>query len=142
MKTLPLYQPKICHKYQGLGKKLTKQDHIINSQFLQNLSVRLGDGSGMNFWDVMWISNQALKNLYPTLYRASSQKSATIANIGWFEGGVWRWTLLWERQLSTAELQHATELCNLLQQSEAKRIMYCGVRRSFHPTNCRIRCKR
>jgi len=36
--------------------------------------------------------------------------------MGWFEGGVWRWTLSWKRQLSTVELQHTTELCNLLQQ--------------------------
>ena len=36
--------------------------------------------------------------------------------MGWFKGEIWKWTLVWERQLLYDELQQVEDLCTMLQQ--------------------------
>ena len=52
--------------------------------------------------------------LFSSLYSLSTQQNALISNKGWFEGTVWKWTLVWTRELSRDEPHQHNELLALL----------------------------
>ena len=84
--------------------------------FKQNLKLVLGDGHKVRFWEDQWINNRPLMQVYIDLYKLSSQKCATINNMGWFEGSLWKWTLAWKRELRQNEIQELNELVALISQ--------------------------
>jgi len=57
----------------------------------------LGEGSKIAFWQDTWADVKPLKVVFPMLYALSLQQSELIANMGWFEGPLWRWMLAWKR---------------------------------------------
>jgi len=105
---------------QGIWNSLKRmmQDHqlIAPQLFRQNLKLVLGNGQRVRFWEDQWINNGPLMQLYSDLYKLSSQKYATINNMGWFEGSLWKWTLAWKRELRQNEIQQLDEMKAILSQ--------------------------
>lgn len=59
-----------------------------------------GEWVNTSFWGDCWASNAPLKDLFPSLYDVSLEKHSSVAQMGWFDGGVWRWALCWELALN------------------------------------------
>ena len=60
--------------------------------------------------------SEPLKVSFGDLFGVSTQKNEIIANMGWFEGNIWRWTLAWQRELLAEEVTQLQSLQDLLQQ--------------------------
>ena len=76
------------------------------------------------------MQNLALKGRYPLLYNVSSHKKALVAEMGWFEGNTWRWTLSWGRELTEKEEQQVVQLQGILGRESPSRegkdtILWC-----------------
>lgn len=82
--------------------------------FWDYLEVRLGNGEASSFWDGWWSGDQALKEVFPRLYQLSLKKEGTVAEMGSWEGGIWRWKLDWRRDLREWEKEGETNLLNFL----------------------------
>jgi len=76
----------------------------------------MGDGAKTRFWEDPWTQNSSLMIQFPTLYSLSSQQNVLISNMGWFEGTIWKWTLVWAKELSQEESLQLNELLSLLSQ--------------------------
>jgi len=107
------------------------QQQQASKVFQQNLQLVVGDGSKVRFWEDHWTQGMALMKLFPDLYKVSSQKFATISDMGWFEGLLWKWTLAWKRGLAQSELQKLENLMTVLsqhcpQQSQEDTVLWQG----------------
>jgi len=83
--------------------------------FHQNISLQVGNGAKIRFWEDVCIKNEALKVKFARLYKISSQKKELIVNMGWYEGENWRWTLSWKMRLQPEDNQDEELLSNILQ---------------------------
>jgi hypothetical protein len=59
---------------------------------------KLGRGNTINFWKDIWVGGTSLEIRFPRLFTISVQHDTMIHNMGRWEGGVWRWELLWRRR--------------------------------------------
>jgi len=98
-------------------KHLAAEDFPVQNAFVNNLSIQVGDGMKTKFWQHPWLQTIILKERFPMLYNVSSQKRAFVADMGWFEGTQWRWTLSWSMQLTKTEQQQLVLLQTELSQS-------------------------
>ena len=97
------------------------KEPIVASAFFKNLSLKLGEGTRVRFWQDNWVGEKSLDKLFPGLFSLSVQQHELVANMGWFEGHVWRWTLAWERELSIAEQAQLDALQLILQNAHPHR---------------------
>ena len=74
-------------------KKLAAESSLVQNAVVSNLNINIGDGIRTKFRHDPWMQNSTLKERFPLLYNVSSQKKAFVAEMGWFEGNTWRWTL-------------------------------------------------
>jgi len=102
-------------------KQIAWKESPTSRAFFENISVRVGKGSRVNFWLDKWAHKLTLRELFPMLFTLSSQQQEKISNMGWFEGQLWRWTLTWKRQPSPVEQQQIIELQVFLQQMQPTR---------------------
>jgi hypothetical protein len=58
----------------------------------------------------------SLRDLFPNLFTKSVLPNGVVAQMGIWEGDVWRWELAWHSVLTTNELEEAQYLQTLLQQ--------------------------
>ena len=102
-------------------KHIAVDESPATKAFFKNLSLRLGEGSRVAFWLDVWADVNPLRVVFPMLYSVSSQQNELIADMGWFEGHLWRWTLSWKRELTAEEQAQLTNLQIVLQQNHPKR---------------------
>ena len=72
------------------------------------------EGTNSRFWEEQWLGNYSLKEKFPALFKISTQQVALIATMGWFEGHLWKWALVWKRELGQEEWPQAEELMAVL----------------------------
>jgi len=60
------------------------------------------------------VAEITLKEKFHPLFRLSTQQSAMISSMGWFEGPVWKWTLAWKQEFSQQEAELMDNLMALL----------------------------
>jgi len=89
-------------------KSIVLKESPVSQAFFENISFKLGDGRSVKFWLDAWTDGQPLKKAFPMLYRLSSQQQECIANMGWFEGQLWRWALSWKQELTLEDQLHLT----------------------------------
>jgi len=82
--------------------------------FVQNLKLSVGSGTRIMFWEDQWVGNFTLKDKFTSLFSISTQQTALISTMGWFEGQVWKWALAWKRELVQYEVQLVKELTALI----------------------------
>ena len=111
-------------------KRIARQELPITKAFFDNVSFKLGDGRTVRFWIDTWAGEKPLKSVYPMLFRLSSQQQECIANMGWFEGLLWRWALSWKQELTLDDQVYLTQLQGVLQmyhpvRDRGDRILWC-----------------
>jgi hypothetical protein len=65
--------------------------------FENNLSLCVGNGVGVSFWEDKWVGNEPLKAKYKRLFDNSLQKDCAVAEMGAWGVGGWSWELMWRR---------------------------------------------
>lgn len=75
----------------------------------------MGDGNSTLFWHDKWIPVCALKVAFPGLFSMSTQKDATISQLGEMCNGFWVWKLIWRRRLYEWEQEEVDRLNILIQ---------------------------
>ena len=63
--------------------------------FQAEIGWKLGRGDKEKFWEDVWVGNNNLKTLFPTLHSLSSNQGQKVEEVGVWEGLIWRWTLSW-----------------------------------------------
>nr|XP_034930821.1 uncharacterized protein LOC118061489 [Populus alba] len=79
-------------------------NHCIKDNRLQEIMshqsmVLIGNGKRTTFWHDIWVANHCLANRFPTLYRLSNDKDASIDKMGMWDGFEWIWLFSWSRPL-------------------------------------------
>ena len=77
-------------------------------KFTHRTNIRIGNGRRTRFWWDGWVGEIKLKDVYPTLFRLSSHKNATVADLrgrGGGGGGCWEVSFKrpfqdWEQEVS------------------------------------------
>ena len=95
---------RISGPWQSIKRIIVEQQSTTKS-FLHHLKISVGNGTKTRFWNDQWVGNYTLKDKFPALFSLSSQQTALISSIGWFEGHVWKWSLAWKRELAQQEVQ-------------------------------------
>jgi len=95
-------------------KTMVQDQQQVSKVFLHNLKLEVGNGAKVRFWEDSWTPDGPLLSLFSSLYRVSNQQFTLISNMGWFEGTIWKWTLIWKRELTLEESQQHNELLALL----------------------------
>lgn len=44
----------------------------------------------VSFWHEVWFGDKSLKVVFPKLYSLAIEKITNVANMGWWDGDVWR----------------------------------------------------
>ena len=71
-------------------KCIALEESPATKDFFENISIRLGDSNRVRFWLDVWAYVKPLNDVFPVLFRLSSQQREIIANMGWIEGQLWR----------------------------------------------------
>ena len=58
-------------------------------KFTHRTSILIGNGRRKRFWWDSWVGENKLKDVYPTLFRISSHKNATVRFMGYGRGSRW-----------------------------------------------------
>ena len=95
-------------------KKVLLERKNTGQTFLKHMKLSVGKGTKIRFWEDQWAGHFTLKDKFPSLFSLSTQKSAMISSMGWFEGNVWKWTLAWKQELSQQEDELLMQLTELL----------------------------
>ncbi|KAK8511783.1 hypothetical protein V6N12_000824 [Hibiscus sabdariffa] len=82
--------------------------------FRVNLSVQVGDGKHILFWDDVWLGNSSLKDQFPRFYALSCNKSGKVADFGRKIGARWVWHIPLRRGLFDRELPYWQEFMSRL----------------------------
>ena len=104
---------KIPGTWHSIKKTLLEQKPATQL-FFQHLKLSVGNGNKIRFWEDQWAGNFSLKEKFPSLFRLSTQKSAMVSAMGWFEGTLWKWSLAWKKELSQQEAELMANLIDLL----------------------------
>lgn len=74
-----------------------------------------GDRHNMQFWSDLWLGNEALKLMFPSLYELLCElKTATVAEMGECHHEAWMWKWDWSNNLQGKEAACASALKELL----------------------------
>ncbi|XP_058776654.1 uncharacterized protein LOC131650974 [Vicia villosa] len=59
--------------------------------FVSNCFFKVGNGFSTPFWEACWLNNVSLMEAFPDLYGVSSLKKVSVAAMGGWCEGVWKW---------------------------------------------------
>jgi len=99
--------------WQNIKKLLLEQQNAAQV-FIHHLKLSVGNGKKIRFWKDQCVGNFTLKDKFPSLFRLSTQQSALISSMGWFEGHLWKLALAWKRELAQQEVELVEGLIDLL----------------------------
>ncbi|KAL4301914.1 hypothetical protein GQ457_10G019110 [Hibiscus cannabinus] len=99
--------------WKGILKKACCEDSF-GLCFRANLSVQVGDGKHILFWDDVWLGNSFLKDQFPRFYALSCNKSGKVADFGRKIGARWVWHIPLRRGLFDRELPYWQEFMSRL----------------------------
>jgi hypothetical protein len=73
--------------------------------FISNLRKKVGNGVTTQFWRVVWVGSQPLKEVFPRLFSVAASKDLLVSDAGSWVGGWWCWAVEWRRNLFEWELE-------------------------------------
>lgn len=82
--------------------------------YKNSISKRVGDGKEFLFWDDVWWGTSKLRSLFQRLFILSSQKEASIFEMGEWRDNRWCWNFSRNRELLDREKEKVEELKALL----------------------------
>jgi hypothetical protein len=68
-----------------------------NNWFSGAVGLRVGNGKSTKFWTDVWLGDQPFCAIFSRLYNISTQKMASVFEMGSWFNGQWRWDLHWRR---------------------------------------------
>ncbi|XP_058751979.1 uncharacterized protein LOC131625099 [Vicia villosa] len=83
--------------------------------FAGNISFKLGSGSNIQFWHIIWSGNNNLENQFPAVYNLSRLQNGSIAEMGAFHRGNWSWNVNVPAESLLADPVAAVEALELIQ---------------------------
>ncbi|GMI95172.1 hypothetical protein HRI_003186500 [Hibiscus trionum] len=78
--------------WNSIAKNYAKEDQL-GKLFRDNLSLQVGYGSKVLFWDDVWCSQSLLKEAFPKVYALSIKKSGFINDFGGKFENRWVWNI-------------------------------------------------
>lgn len=90
-------------------------------------------GNSTLFWEHVQIGQTTLKEKFPRLYNLSMQKDYVVMDMGYWDGLVWRWTLIWRRDFFQWEIPLFEDLQHILQQPVLNSLENDSVLWRFNP---------
>jgi hypothetical protein len=84
--------------------------------FVEAVEKRVGDGNLTLFWHDIWVGDRSLHLRFPRIFGISSQKTSTIASLGRWDDGMWRWEFIWRRTFFEWEIPIYEEFFNFISQ--------------------------
>ncbi|XP_019459903.1 PREDICTED: uncharacterized protein LOC109359661 [Lupinus angustifolius] len=81
----------------------------------------IGDGSQTRFWLDIWVGNHSLKEVFPRLFTLALNREAFVADCGDWCDDVWKWEVVWRRDLLDREKNIIENLYALIQNHSCKR---------------------
>ncbi|KAK2444918.1 hypothetical protein QL285_015908 [Trifolium repens] len=82
--------------------------------FSQMVSKKVGNGNNTLFWKDVWVGEESFVSRFPRLFGISVQKDCRVGDVGRWENGEWRWSLLWRRNFFVWEEGILQELMEVL----------------------------
>ncbi|WMV54098.1 hypothetical protein MTR67_047483 [Solanum verrucosum] len=79
-------------------------------QFKGNISLKVGNGRKIDFWNEHWIGDESLQSLFPDLFMLTTQNKATISQL-WSPQG---WNLISSRAFNDWEIERVINLFQIL----------------------------
>jgi len=70
------------------------QNCVIGSVLRQNIKFMNGDGSFILFWSDVWIGSNALRSIFPKLYKVSAIQNGLVHEMNQWVNDHWRWNLV------------------------------------------------
>jgi hypothetical protein len=53
----------------------------VKDEFFAKGHFQLGDGTGIRFWEDVWLGDTSLAHQYPSLYHIAQYKNVTVASV-------------------------------------------------------------
>ncbi|XP_025692385.1 uncharacterized protein [Arachis hypogaea] len=90
----------------------------LREKMISGLSMELGNGRTIRFWEDSWLPHGALKDKFPRLFSVSTLTGAVVGDCGFWDGLDWIWSFQWRRELFQWELDLAGQLHETLQSAK------------------------
>ncbi|XP_058783299.1 uncharacterized protein LOC131657977 [Vicia villosa] len=74
--------------------KVGNSSFLHKDHFLENSCFIVGNGFSNPFWEVCWLNDVCLSEAFPKLYDISLLKNVSVAVMGGWRDGVWKWGYL------------------------------------------------
>ncbi|XP_015960972.1 uncharacterized protein LOC107484934 [Arachis duranensis] len=82
----------------------------IREQMIRGLSMEVGNGRTIRFWEDDCLNGGVLKDLFPRLFSVSNLIGSVIGDYEFWDGLEWIWSFQWRRQLFQWELELLNQL--------------------------------
>ena len=109
--------------HRGTLRSPWKAISSLYGEFLRVVSFKIGDGKKVRFWEDIWVGENSLKSLFPSLFRLSTLNSRPISDfvdqVRLLEEGYTSWNFHFSRSLSDREIH---QLQDLLQRLEGRHL--------------------
>ncbi|KAK2449803.1 hypothetical protein QL285_008959 [Trifolium repens] len=83
--------------------------------FSHSVNKIVGNGNSTRFWKDVWVGEQSLGSMFPRLFGISLSKDITVGQAGRRVDGVWRWELVWRRNLFVWENELLRQLLAVIE---------------------------
>ncbi|XP_057723472.1 uncharacterized protein LOC130939379 [Arachis stenosperma] len=87
----------------------------IREKMIRGLSMDVGNGRTIKFWEDIWLPGGRLKEMFPRLFSVSNLTGSVIGECGFWDGLEWIWSFQWRRELFQWELDLLHQLHEVLQ---------------------------
>ncbi|XP_058741567.1 uncharacterized protein LOC131613943 [Vicia villosa] len=71
--------------------KVGKSSFLQKDLFIENCCFKVGNGFNTPFWEVCWLNDICLSDAFPELFAISLLKKVSVAVMGGWSDGVWKW---------------------------------------------------
>ncbi|GKV01050.1 hypothetical protein SLEP1_g13646 [Rubroshorea leprosula] len=98
--------------------RLSDMENHNKGWLADGLEIRVGDGKDTSFWWDEWCGGESLANKFPRLYLISAGKDKKISQMGNWQDDLWKWDLMWRRNLFSWEEQQVEALKAVIQDTK------------------------
>ncbi|GAB4841386.1 hypothetical protein Ancab_039697 [Ancistrocladus abbreviatus] len=92
----------------------------------------LGNGRDTLFWEDPWVDGLSLRSCFPRLYFLATEVNCTVAEMGEWVNGEWRWKFLWRRELFDRDKQRLAALTEKIDGINLSQLAEDSWRWKFH----------
>ncbi|XP_058782871.1 uncharacterized protein LOC131657498 [Vicia villosa] len=101
--------------------KVGNSSSFLKDPFVERCCFKVGNGFNTPFWEVAWLNDDCLSEVFPELFAISLLKNVSVAGMGGWSDGIWKWGDLGISEEEVVEeglFSNLLELRNLLDSFE------------------------